>query len=151
MKCENCNSYVDEELMMCVDCGTSYLKTEAKLKTHATIPKPKLEGLTSVNITIVLGFIIGIIVMGLGHVYTKQIRKGLTIWIGSMVLYSIVIVTRLSDASVLIGSFNLTNLYYIFVIGLVCLYVWQGYDAYSTAVKENRAISNTTRQQSESY
>ena len=57
----------------------------------------------------------------------------------------------ISDASVLIGSFNLTNLYYIFVIGLVCLYVWQGYDAYSTAVKENRAISNTTRQQSESY
>ena len=42
MKCENCNSYVDEELMMCVDCGTSYLKTEAKLKTHSTIPKPKL-------------------------------------------------------------------------------------------------------------
>ena len=68
-----------------------------------------------------------------------------------MVLYSIVIVTRLSDASILIGSFNLTNLYYIFVVGLVSLYVWQGYDAYSTVIKENKAISNTTRQQSESY
>ena len=88
--------------------------------------------------------------MGLGHVYTKQIRKGLTIWIGSMALYAIVIVTRLSDASVLIGSFNLTNLYYIFVIGLVSLYVWQGYDVYSGVIKGNKAISNTTRQESES-
>jgi len=136
--------------MMCVDCGTSYLKTKSKLKTHATIPKPKLEGLTSINTTVFLGFIIGIFVMGLGHVYTKQIRKGLTIWIGSMALYAIVIVTRLSDASVLIGSFNLTNLYYIFVIGLVSLYVWQGYDVYSGVIKGNKAISNTTRQESES-
>ena len=143
--------------MMCIDCGTSYLDAKEKtitinkkdsiFKTHATIPKPKLEGLTSVNNTIFLGFIIGIIVMGLGHVYTKQIRKGLIIWISSIALYALIFLISLSSSSLFIGTFNLSNLYYIFIVGLVALYVWQGYDVYSNVIKGNKAIANVTRQQ----
>jgi len=158
MYCKKCGLEIDDETYFCPECGSQidrnkiHVKSQSEPTKSDNIPNENQIKEQYVNnivtpqknpgIAVILALIIGIGLMGMGHMYAGKIKDGAAFLIVGIFLDIMLLIliykkhlSDLTDLSIII-------LIIVFVSS-ISLYIWQIYDAYVVTKEYNDAILKT--------
>ena len=123
--CKNCGAHYNEGTRICGNCGATL--------DAAILPSPLLP-LKKASVSLVLAGLVGVLFMGIGHVYLGRMGRGIVI------LFSGVVTGVLFYAAMVTAFFSIG-----FVFGAVrlILWIWQIYDAHKLTKRYNSVLEST--------
>lgn len=167
MHCKKCGLEIDDETYFCPECGSTIDRTKIHVKSKSEptksndtssdksndAPKENQTKEQCINnivppqknpgIAVILALVIGVGLLGTGHMYAGKIKEGISYLILGIVIDTVFLLFLYYH------DMKLSNLgveLIIFFLLCVCgfsLYVWQIYDAYDVTKEYNNTILKT--------
>jgi TM2 domain-containing membrane protein YozV/ribosomal protein L40E len=122
--CKDCGAHNAEGARICANCG-------ATLQTP--IPSSVLLQRKKTSTTILLAGFVGVIFMGVGHLYLGRMGRGTVILFAGM-FTGVLFYAAMITAYFLIG--------YMFGIARISLWIWQIYDAHKLTKRYNGSLES---------
>jgi TM2 domain-containing membrane protein YozV len=122
--CKNCGAHYNEGTRICGNCGASL---------DAVLPSALLP-LKKASVSLMLAGLVGVLFMGIGHVYLGRMGRGIVI------LFSGVVTGVLFYAAMVTAFFSIG---FVFGAVRIFLWIWQIYDAHRLTKRYNSVLEST--------
>jgi len=122
--CKNCGAHYKEGSRICGNCGADL----------DVISRPLLLPLKKTSVSLLLAGLVGILFMGIGHVYLGRMRRGVVI------LFSGVVTGVLFLAAMVTAFFSIGI---VFGVIRFFIWIWQIYDADRLTKRYNSILEST--------
>lgn len=123
--CRNCGARYTEGAQLCPNCGTAL--------DSAISPSVALQ-LKKASVSVLLAGLIGVVFMGVGHIYLGRMGRGIVILFSGIltgILFYAAMVTAFFSIGILFGIVRLS------------LWIWQIHDAHKLTRRYNDALEST--------
>jgi len=127
--CPKCGKEVPPGALYCPYCGASLVTTPTTTTPTTTAPPYEMK---NPGIAALLAAIIGLVLLGIGHIYVGKITRGLVLLFTGLVLDGLLIAS-------LFFSWLIFPIFFTIILGIaaLALWVWSIYDAYKLAKQYN--------------
>lgn len=125
--CKNCGAHYNEGARICGNCGAAL---DVLILPDALLPLKKA------SVSLLLAGFVGVLFMGIGHVYLGRMGRGIVI------LFSGVVTGVLFYGAMVTAFFSIGI---IFGVIRLFLWIWQIYDAHKLTKRYNSVLESTGR------